>query len=90
MLRALSPRLAPRAAAAARALSIDASSLRGRDLDTLFSLSGAEVRVLLDMAKALKARLPAPSIPPSSWARKTAITVHLRFSASSHTSDRPP
>jgi len=77
MLRALSPRLAPRAAAAARALSIDASSLRGRDLDTLFSLSGAEVRVLLDMAKALKARLRAPGAAP--YTPLTGRTLSMVF-----------
>jgi len=53
-LRRLAGARAPRAA---RALSIDASSLRGRHLDSLFSLSAAELRALLDISRALKARL---------------------------------
>ena len=52
------------AAAAARSISIDASSLRGRDLDSLLSFSGDEQRTLLAMARALKKRLRAPSAAP--------------------------
>ena len=40
-----------------RAPASDASSLRGRHLDSLFSLSAAELRAELDIARALKARL---------------------------------
>ena len=59
-LRRLAPALAPAAPARGlpgRALSIDASSLRGRHLDSLFSLSAAELRAALNIARALKARL---------------------------------
>ena len=49
------------AGAPARAISIDASSLRGRDLDSLLSFTGDEQRTLLAMARALKQRLRAPS-----------------------------
>jgi ornithine carbamoyltransferase len=48
-------------ATAARGISIDASSLRGRDLDSLLSFTGDEQRTLLAMARALKQRLRAPS-----------------------------
>lgn len=50
----------PRASAsrpAARALHIDASSLKGRHLDSLFSLSAAELTTLLDLSAALKRAL---------------------------------
>jgi hypothetical protein len=59
-------RLASAATAAAprRALSIDASSMRGRDLDTMFSFTGHEQRTLLAMAGALKKRLRAPGAKP--------------------------
>lgn len=43
--------------AAAPLRTLDASSLRGRHLDSLFSLSAAELRVLLDVGHALKRRL---------------------------------
>ena len=44
--------------------SIDASSMQGRDLDTMFSFSGAEQRTLLKMAASLKKRLrPSLSAP---------------------------
>ena len=67
---ALIPRACARAltralrAAPARALSIDASALRGRDLDTMFSFTGDEQRTLLRMAAGLKKRLRAPDSKP--------------------------
>jgi len=42
----------------------DALSLKGRDLDTMFSLSGEEQRVLLQMAAGLKKRLRDPTSRP--------------------------
>jgi ornithine carbamoyltransferase len=57
--RRLLPPAGPPRRAARRALSIDASSLRGRHLDSLLSLSAAELRATLDIARALKARLRA-------------------------------
>ena len=48
----------------ARRISIDASSMRGRDLDSMFSLTGQEQRVLLQMAAALKKRLGPPNSKP--------------------------
>ena len=59
-LRAL-PRVTPslRAplGAAARGVHVDASSLKGRHLDSLFSLTGVEMTALLDLSAALKASL---------------------------------
>ena len=47
-----------------RFLSTDASSLRGRDLDTMFSFTGAEQRTLLRLSAGLKARLRAADSAP--------------------------
>ena len=47
-----------------RGMIHDALSLKGRDLDTMFSLSGEEQRVLLQMAAGLKKRLRDPTSRP--------------------------
>lgn len=64
MLRSLSPSLFKVSRCMSRGISIDASTLRGRDFDTMFSFSGAEQRSLLAMAGALKKRLRAPDAKP--------------------------
>ena len=45
------------AAHPSRSAHVDVSSLRGKHLDSLFSLSGAEMNALLDLSSALKASL---------------------------------
>lgn len=46
-----------RSAHPSRSVHVDVSSLRGKHLDSLFSLSGAEMSALLDLSSALKASL---------------------------------
>lgn len=57
-------RHARHAGSSARALSIDASGMQYRDLDTMFSFTGDEQRTLLRMSSALKARLRGPDSKP--------------------------
>lgn len=40
-----------------RAMSIDASSMRGKHVDNMFLLSSSEIRAVLDIAAGLKAKL---------------------------------
>ena len=48
----------------ARSVSIDASSIKGRHLDSCFNFSGDELKTLLRMAAGLKRRLRAPDSAP--------------------------
>lgn len=66
---------------ARRSVTYDASSLRGRDLDTMFSFSGAEQRMLLQMASALKKRLrPSLSTPYLPLAGRTMSMIFQKRS----------
>ena len=58
------PLLRPSSLRRALSTSIDASSMLGRDLDTMFSFTGDEQRTLLRLAAALKARLRDPHAKP--------------------------
>lgn len=58
------PRAVPRVRVPSRGVVHDALSLKGRDLDTMFSLTGEEQRTLLQMAAGLKKRLRDPTSRP--------------------------
>ena len=62
-------------------VTIDASGLQGRDLDTMFSFTGVEQRTLLSMAAALKKRLrPSLSKPYLPLAGRTMSMIFQKRS----------